>query len=328
MKKILYLFTFIAFNAGAQNILLVDDNNNITDNSDTLIATLALTNYTDLDYYNVADSAGVTPSSAFMDAYDVIIWYASTDGAGLGFWTAAENGDLIAYLAGGGRLWVIGSDLLYAEYPTAPATFSVGNFAYDFMGLASYDVQSYGNDGSIGVSEVDAAAAAPIYFSGQLTWIFATHWWVDGVTSRTGATDLYEMGPTGYALAGAVSMTHFKNAETNVMSTFFDPALINTRANRVQFLNQSLFYLLESMSVTETIAETISVSPNPAADQVTIAVGNSSTANFKVLSATGTTVAAGTLENGKAVAGLAALAPGMYLLTIDGSSETVKIIKQ
>ena len=328
MKKLLYLLTFVAFNAGAQNILLVDDNDNITDNSDTLIATLLQTDYSTFTVYNVTDSLGETPSSSLMEDFDLVIWYASTDGAGLGFWTAADNGDLISYLAGGGRLWVIGSDLLYDEYPATPAAFAVNDFAYDFMGLASYDVQSYGNDGSLGVPQVDVTSAAPGYFADEIAWIFSTHWWVDGVTSRSGATDLYTMGPANYVLAGDVCMTHFTGPETNVLSTFFDPALINTRQNRAAFLEASIFYLLGTLGVDEASAQTISVYPNPATGQIKISSGSTSEAAFEVFSAAGTSVLTGKLINGEATADLSSLAPGLYLLKIAGNNQTRKLVKQ
>jgi len=219
--------------------------------------------------------------------------------------------------------------LLYARYPTVPTAFSAGDFEYDFMGLESYDVQAYANDGSQGVPEVDVLPLAPAYFQDQLTWIFPTHWYADGVTAVPAADNLYGMGPSGYALAGAVSMTHLKNTETNVLATFFDPALINTRLNRTSFLEHSIEYLLyPELGVAETAVSTLRVFPNPATDEVTIAVTTGSAAAFSVLSTEGKAVATGTFSNGMAIADLSLLSPGIYFLTTDASTETVKIVKQ
>lgn len=325
IKSLLVLaLCFLTGASWSQNILFVDDNDNITDNTDSVLVALQLTTYGTFDYYNIADSAGATPGSALLEQYDLVIWYASTDGVGLGFWTTGTGGDseLITYLVDGGRLWVIGSDLLYAGgYTTLPATFAAGDFTHDFMGLASYDVQSYGDDGNVGVSEVDRMTGAPAYFPGSLSWIFPTHWWVDGVTPLAGATNLYEMGPSSYTLAGAIPMTHYRDANTNTMSTFFDPALIDTRVHRVNFLQQSIFYLLNfDLGISETASPKWTVYPNPATNEVVFsaeaAMNNSC---FELVSATGTVVRTGALSGTAATIELTGLCSGIYFLHSGGS---------
>ncbi|RMG72625.1 MAG: hypothetical protein D6722_05140 [Bacteroidetes bacterium] len=67
-----------------------------------------------------------------MEAYDLVIWQTGADGNDLWLWNGRDedNGNLKAYLNGGGRLWLIGTDLLYDRYdgartPSPPETLSM-----------------------------------------------------------------------------------------------------------------------------------------------------------------------------------------------------------
>jgi hypothetical protein len=53
-------------------------------------------------------------------------------------------------------IWFIGTDMLYAYYPTVPTTFTVADLPYTVMGVESYDLQSYGDDGGEGCPLIDA----------------------------------------------------------------------------------------------------------------------------------------------------------------------------
>jgi hypothetical protein len=327
MKQQLLLLAFgaLTFSASAQNILLVDDNDYITENSDTLIQNLSQTSYSTFDVWNVV-SYGATPSSVDLANYDLVIWYASTDGAGLGFWNAGTGGDseLITYLVDGGRAWIIGSDILYGGGYDAPATFSTGDFTYDFMGLTSYDAQSYGDDGNLGVPEM-YASDAPAYFPDTLQWIFPTFWWADGVLSRAGSHDMYTMGPVDYPLYLSVSMTHYQDANTNVMSTFFDPALIDTPENRIEFLERSVFYMLDGLGVAENTGGTLSAYPNPATDHVIVTSEKEEPQSFELFSANGKLVQTGELTHGNNTISLNKLENGIYFLHSDNA--VLKLVK-
>ena len=85
MKQLLLLASCaFTLSTSAQSILLVDDNDYILENSDTLIMNLAQSSYNTFDVWNVVSNGGATPSSTDLENYDLVIWYASTDGAGLG----------------------------------------------------------------------------------------------------------------------------------------------------------------------------------------------------------------------------------------------------
>ncbi len=258
----------------AQNVLVVNDNDNITYNSDTLRSCLNHTLYSSYSYWSIPDSAGVAPTAAYMSNYDVVVWYCSGDGVGLKFWggTTAGNTELVSYVTAGKPLWVIGTDVLYQEYPTTPATFATGEFAKDYMGLTSYDVQSYVDDAGVGTPEADRTATASALFPATLKWQFSTLWYVDGCTAGTGTLDLYQMGPSSYTFNGRKCMFHSHAGGHNVMSTFFDPALIDSFGNRVNFMEKGITYLLGSTTGLNSAVKnnTFVLYPNPAETEVTI----------------------------------------------------------
>lgn len=321
MKTLTTLSFLVLFHISwGQTILFVDDNNNITDNTDTVLVALQGTNYSTFDYYNVADSSA-NPSLALLSNYDLVIWYASTDGVGLGFWANGTTGDtdLKNYLIAGGRAWIIGSDLLYAGGYSTPTSFTSGEFASDFMGLASYNVQSYGDDGGLGAPLVNTTGTAPTAFPQVLDWVFSTVWWIDGVTMVPGASDMYMMGPNSYVLGGQISMAHFKDIETNVMSTFFDPALIATTNLRMDFIEETIFYLLNFNLGFEKMDENaFSLYPNPAADILNIISKSSTSSNYSIKNGLGQEVAHGLVSTNKV--DVSNLTQGIYFITIDGTT--------
>jgi len=267
--KYYYFFFSLSFTLGvnAQNILLVNDNDLILDNTDSITDALDLSVYDGYDIWNIPDSSGAFPTSFFMDNYDLVIWYCSTDGGGLKLWEDGVSGnpELVTYILDGNPVWIIGADMLYQQYDAAPDAFSTGDFAYDYMGLSDYNVQSYGDDGSLGVPQLDALSGIPAYFPDSLIWAFSTAWWVDGVTGLPGTVPMYEMGPSSYTLSGEVSMLHNELNSVNVMSSFFDPALINNQSNRMAFLEAGITYLLpDDLGLNDHDNVDFSIYPNPA----------------------------------------------------------------
>lgn len=331
MKKQLLLFAFgiVSFSAAAQTVLVVDDNDYITENSDTLVANLAETTYSNFDYWNVADST-FTPDSEFLGDYDLVIWYASTDGDGLGFWDAAGTAgdpELISYIETGGRVWIIGADILYDGGYDVPTTFSAGDFVYDYMGVVSYDAQSYGDDGNMGVSKMEVTTEVPAYFPDELYWIFPTFWWADAVTSRDGAKDMYIMGPDSYVLYESVSMTHYRDGANNVMSTFFDPALINTPENRIAFLEHSIYYLMNfDLGIGENTLQTLTAYPNPATDRITVISENDAPQGYALYAVNGTLVQSGVVQSGENVLSVDQLESGIY--TLRSGNAVQKVVLQ
>lgn len=262
--------------ASAQKALFVNDNGLNAVNSDTMLNALSsvakkaagISSYT---HWNIKDSAGIVPNASQLLKYDLVIWYCSTDGVGLRIWneSTAGNPDLVSYIQSGRPVWVIGQDILYDQY-TAPTSFKSGEFAYDYLGLSSYNVQSYVNDNSKGVAQLDRLnwASASVNFPASIKWIFSELWYVDGCTPKSGVLELYKMGPEGYALEGAISMFHHLSttSKISVMSSFFDLALIDSYKNRVEFLGAGIQYLLDKTSESHnSLGKTRwSIAPNPA----------------------------------------------------------------
>ncbi|MEO8066544.1 MAG: hypothetical protein ABI599_02510 [Flavobacteriales bacterium] len=228
-------------NGASAQVLFVNDNDNITYNTDTILNDLVATGLA-FDTYDIPDM-GAPPDGSVLGNYATVIWYCSGDGADLGLWDPTAQAALVDLVLAGKTLWLIGTDALYAQYGSAPVTFTSGDFALDALGIASYDVQSYGDDGGLGCPQMDVAPGVAGQFAATLLWSFSTFWWADGCTPTLDAEAVYIMGPSSYALFGAQSMIHFHPSGTNVMSTFFDPTLIDTYANRVLFLDQTIAYL-------------------------------------------------------------------------------------
>lgn len=292
MKKnvlILLCSLFVGYNLKAQNILVVNDNDNITLNTDTLLDALSHTMYSSFDYWSVPDSAGVTPSASVLNGYQLVLWYASTDGVDLSMWGGTNAGDtsLVNYIQSGKPVWIIGQDILYDRYPSYGA-FGMGDFAYEYMGLDEYNVQSYVDDGNLGVSILEKMPDAPSTFLTDIEWIFSTLWYVDGCEASAGTLKMYQMGPTSYSLAGRVCMFHKKTASQSVMSTFFDPALMNTQANRILFLESGITYLLNSSVGIHSVEKAdIKIWPNPARNHLVIQTNTSVINEVQVINLSG-----------------------------------------
>ena len=323
---LLLCFVFVGSVSYGQQILFVNDNDNITYNTDTIANDLSHTTYSGYHYWSIPDSVGATPSAVFMNTFDLVIWYCSTDGVGLKIWDASStsgNSELESYASSGKHLWIIGQDMLYQKYTTG-SVFTTGEFAKDYMGLTSYDVQSYTDDASTGCPQMERSATASALFPALLKWQFATLWYADGCTPMATTKDIYKMGPSSYALNGRKSMFHNEAGGVSVMSTLFDPALIDTFVNRVDFLEKSITYILGTSSATNTLKykPTVILFPNPAQQEYSMAIEVSSKQNVVVVltDVMGRRIYADDviLNAGKNVVtkSIAEIAAGMYMVSV------------
>ncbi len=203
------------------------------------------------DIFSTRDSLR-SPSAAEMFSYPLVIWYCSTDGVGTYLWNAndTDNTELLTYLENGGKLWLMGSDFMYDRYGSAPDVFVPGDFPYDFLGIVAYNAQSYGDDGGLGVSELDPISLPMMGFElDTIHWIYPTAWWVDGCTPTSDAVSFYEMGPATYPLQGlsaAVYRNYEQFSSDRELTLFFDPALMDSFQSRVHLFlwAYSSFFLL------------------------------------------------------------------------------------
>ncbi|MFK8045203.1 MAG: T9SS type A sorting domain-containing protein [Crocinitomicaceae bacterium] len=321
MKNIyvLLLFAITTLKLSAQDILLINDNDNISQNTDTFLLALQNSNYSTFTFYNHVDSSQM-PTLTYLNNFDILIYYASTDGGGLGLWDIGQNGNnaIRGFLANGGRGWFIGTDLLFAGGYSTPSTFTQTSFAYEFLGLESYDSQSYGDDGNMGVSNIYTTAAAPTAFPSILGWTLGTLWWVDGVTSRTEATNLYEMGPSNYPLYQAVCMTHFRDEYTNALSSFFDPALIlGHNTDRVDFINESLDYLWPyQLSIDNNTIKTLKLYPTIASDIITVKNSFQKDFEYEIINISGQIIKTGSVNSNLFSIPVSSFPTGIYFLKV------------
>ena len=140
-------------------ILLVDDDNRY--NNEKIIEdglTAAGARFSVFDCGNSSGMATAVPPADTLKKYDLVIWFAGDDGKALALWNIKDedNPEIKSYLdTGSKKLWIIGSDWLYDRYKGAPDAFAAGDMCYDYFGIASYDVQTYKDDNSVGVTELD-----------------------------------------------------------------------------------------------------------------------------------------------------------------------------
>ncbi len=252
MKK-LFLFlivfalavTFPKHTYAGIKVLFVNDNGVFIANTDTVLKALTAAGI-DYDLFNARDSLR-SPTAAEMHNYPLVIWYCSTDGVGNYLWNAndTDNPDLLLYLENGGKLWLMGTDFLYDRYGSAPDVFQGGDFVYDYLGISAYNAQAYGDDGGLGVPELD-----PVDLPGGMPpldtihWIYPTAWWVDGCTPIESAFTIYVMGPESYPLKGlssAICNHYYQTAGQKELSFFFDPALMDTHQARVNLFEWSYY---------------------------------------------------------------------------------------
>ena len=223
---------------GQSKILLVKDESLGYGNTDTVKSAI-LASGNSVVVFSAPDSAR-TPTAAEMIKFDLVIWYCSSNGLNLWFWNnaQADNPELLSYLNNGGKLWAVGTDLLYNRYSSPPVTFAQTSFPVTQMGLASYDVQSYGNDGGVGVPLVYKDKSYSLPLPDTLRWIYSTLWWADGVTLAPTAVSVYKMGPASYTFNGRDASALFSNGSSYVLSFFFDIAMVDTYEHRVALVSQ------------------------------------------------------------------------------------------
>lgn len=330
--SILLCLMVLGANTHAQNILVVNDNDNITYNTDTFLSDLNHTIYSSYSYWSAPDS-GSGPTAAYLSGFDMVILYCSTDGAGLQIWEGSTsptgNSDLRSYAATGKPVWIIGSDVLYQVHGTS-SSLAAGNFAYDVMGLSSYDVQSYANDGSTGCPELARATGASTLFPASIKWIFPTAWYIDGCSPLMETKPIYEMAPSSYMLSGRRCMFHHKDLGISVLSTLFDPSLIDSFGNRTNLIEKSVTYLLgASVGVNNlSLTNAAIIYPNPASTGFTLDISSAKNTNatLSLYDILGRKVQRTEviLETGtnKIQTSVADLVPGVYSVKLTGANGT------
>jgi len=232
MQKLLYLLLFMAVASPSYaqfRVLFVDDSGDAFGNTEYLASALDSLGYESvyIDAYGSADS----PTAEQMSEFDLVIWHTSSWGLELQLWDGADtdNLELLIYLSQpNANFWLIGNDFFFDRYGAAPVTFQSGDFAYDFLGISKYDVQSYADDGGLGVPVVNPAPAPPIPGLADINWQFSTLWYADGFELRPEATPVYLFGDNTYSLSGTpTGVWYHPEGGARVLTYGFDLSLAN-----------------------------------------------------------------------------------------------------
>jgi len=296
------------------NILFVNDNAVNDENTTTMLAALDQTGYT----YEVFDAEleGRSPNYLELSNYSIVIWYMSSDGVGNYFWNGddTDNENIKLYLQNGGAMWVIGTDFLYDRFAT-PFVFEMGEFVYDYLGVWEYHAQSYADDGSLGVAQLDLMPDQFVTDLDPVLWVFSTLWYVDAVVPANDAISVYNMGPESYVFSDySAAILTINNY--NTLSYFFDPALVDTEANRVKMMQDGLDYFSIIQNTSEIERKTFSVYPNPADNSTSILLEEGINGHMSILSLNGKLIDQFELVKGeqKIQLDLRTYSPGIYLL--------------
>ncbi len=268
MKKTITLFISllaVMVSSAQMNVLFVNDNGVYPPNTETVLSTLNQTGHSITVFDAVAENR--SPELLEMQPYDLVVWYCGGDGVGRWFWngTDSDNMQLKLYLEQGGRLWVMGTDLMYDRFGT-PWIFQSGDFVYDYLGVAEYHAQSYGDDGSLGVPQLDLAPGIDWLTTNPISWIYTTLWWVDAMVGAGESVQVYMMGPQDYVLSNYASAIYKDNGSFQALSFFFDPSLMDTEAHRLQLFSEVTTHFNNLVGATEMMESTdhLFVFPNPA----------------------------------------------------------------
>ena len=265
-------------NQGADfEVLLVNDNANGTDRYLELDTALTNLDYTHTIYNTV--ETGDFPDFNTLSDFDVVIWYTGNDGAELKLWDVSDssnikfNQPLLQYLDNGGKVWLQGLDFFYDIYGSAPEYFSAGQFIYDYMGVSSYYAQSYADDGSLGVPQLDVVVGNPVCSFSPVQWAYSTMWYVDALEITSAAQPIYTLGPEGYVFDDkfAAIFNHHNNAK--LLTFTFETARIDTPANTEDLFYEVLeffkTYVGTEENMVDLLSHSVQVYPNPISDRVT-----------------------------------------------------------
>lgn len=290
MQKLLYLLLFMAVAApsfGQFRVLFVDDSGDGFGNAEYLASALDSLGYESV--YIDAYGSAASPSLAEMNEFDLVIWYTSTWGAGLQLWNGndSDNGELIQYLAQPeANLWLIGLDYFYDRYNAAPLNFQAGDFPYEYLGISRYDVQSYADDGGLGVPLVTPSLGQPIPGLTDINWQFNTLWYADGFELRPEAREIYVFGDNAYSLAGIPSGAWYHPAGgARVLTYGFDLALANNFDLIKENIDSVLTWWQADISATQSPAfdlQSVQVAPNTFSDRLQVTVTALETAPLTV----------------------------------------------
>lgn len=243
------------------SILVVDDDNRY--NNETKLYTALYNTFYDYDSFDCS-AADASPSLEILIQYDLVIWFAGSDGVDLYFWSGndTENPVIGEYLDTGGRMWVYGMDILYDMYGGAIDYFAPGDVMYDYFGTLSYRAQSWANDDSQGLPMLVSTDYTAVTTMDTITWNTSSGIlkYADGCDIAGGAMADMLFGPEDYQLAGMVNSYHYTDGNFLTMSSWTNPYYLVSDSARALWVGDVMNWFNNTM-VLGTLPEVELVSP-------------------------------------------------------------------
>ena len=250
MKKLYTFLLMSLFISGSlfsqMTILVVNDNSYHPERMIPIKTALDNGGYT-YDTINAIDHGG-SPTFAEMGGYDVVIWYTGDDNSALSFWNGSDsdNQAIKDYIDNGGMFWIQGLDWLRDRYGSAPDNYVAGDFVYDYLGIQEYHAQSYDDDGNAGVPQFDLVAGNGIFTLDPMEWTWSTMWHADALVGVPSSSDLYMMGPAGYAFDTYASSIYYEKVTGaftgRVISISTETGKFDSQVNLDQYIDEGLTY--------------------------------------------------------------------------------------
>lgn len=303
-------------------ILLVNDNANGTDRYLVIDTTLNNLGY-EYEIFNTV-TEGDIPDLAYLETFELVIWYTGNDGVDLYLWDVSNPDDyqfnppLKDYIDNGGVVWVQGLDFLYDIVGSAPVSFNDGQFIYDYMGIAEYVAQSHVDDIVYdGVPQLDVIPDNGICTISPIEWTYSTMWYVDAIDISDGANGIYKMGPVDYDFSDYYAMFYRVVPPGKVITSTFETARINTRENTETFFWEVIENIDQMVGIDKPVSSEFMVYPNPANDYIHFRLEHSQDQNLyiELYNIKGQLILNSELhlnQNGEAVLNTADIQSGIY----------------
>jgi len=144
---------------------------------------------------------------------------------------------------------------------------------YDYLGVASYDSQSYGDDGSLGVSELIAVPDNGLCDVSLTSFLYSALNYVDGLTPTSTAQAVYEMGPESYALAGQAAGIYNEKGDAKTFFFTADLAHIEDFENLRKPMFQQILDYFAQYADPDVLPTSISISSEGDATSITSSEG-------------------------------------------------------
>ncbi len=230
-------------------ILVVDDDDRF--NNETSVYTALADNYLEYSSFDCA-AAGAAPGLTDLTPFDLVIWLTGDDSVGLYFWNGIDQDNLAVseYLDQGGRMWLVGLELLYDRYGSPPYYFSPGDMMYDYFGTAAYRSQSYLDDDSQGLSMLLRVPGSQVSDMDTLRWGTTSGIlrYADGCGLGQGAQADMVFGPSGYQLGGMANSYHATNGNYITMSSWFNPYYLTSNSIRADWIGDVVNWFQTTLS--------------------------------------------------------------------------------